>query len=168
MALLLASSANTPPASIFALLETARTPSSSVGSDDADAANDRTSDADQAQSAPEDDVEDSATTIATLPSWTSSINRSARIRLAEIVASAYQRDDQLDQALPYLQLAIALSQHGGQADAQLIRRRNDLVALIKLEGLNARRRPVIHKELAQPGDVRPRLTLAELARKEVP
>ncbi len=171
VALLLASPADAPPGPVLALVDLAGAPpvrASDEAADAEDGPDAATTEAEDGQSEAGDGTEDSAIPVAVLPTWASSLDAPTRGRLAVILCAAYQRAGQLDQALSYAQLAVVLSLREAKADPQLTRRRDDLQRLIKLETLNARRRPAIHKELAQPGDVRPRVSLAELARKEAP
>ena len=103
---------------------------------------------------------------ATLPPIANTLNQPTRIRLALLIAAAWQReqDDPAapTQALHYLQLAVTLDAVNPHPDPQLTRRRDDLNAAIQLAAANAARQPALHKDLDQPNDVRPKLTLSNI------
>ncbi len=101
--------------------------------------------------------------IGALPPLASTLDLPTRIHLALTIAAASERDGHPANALPYLQLAVLLSE---KPEPQLTRRRDELRAAIHLDQVNAARRPVFTKDLAQPKDVRPQLTLASLAKQE--
>jgi tetratricopeptide (TPR) repeat protein len=99
-----------------------------------------------------------------LPPIAASLDVPAQIQLAAIVASAYERDGNLNTAFPYAQLAVTLASPAPQA--ALLRHRDDLRTAILLERRNAARRPIFHAALTPSIPVRPRLTPAGLAREE--
>ena len=90
-----------------------------------------------------------------LPPLANALPFPARIHLAQLLSSAYQRDHQNILAFGYAQLAVKLS--GPQSDPTLLRRRDELRAAVTLDRLNAARRPVFHTTLDQQNQVRQRL-----------
>ena len=84
----------------------------------------------------------------------------ARIRLAAQIGSVYERDDDLESALSYAELALSLAQ--GTPHADLTRRRDELQMAVRLARRNALRRPTLHADLAQAVQVRPQLTTLTL------
>ena len=91
---------------------------------------------------------------STLPAIARTLSLTQRIYLATQVAGAYRKAGQPAAALTYFELALELSP---QADPALIRQRDSLQAALELAQRNEPRRPLIHKALAQPNQVRPRL-----------
>ena len=98
----------------------------------------------------------------------SMLDRPTQIRLAVLLASAYNREHNTSQSLFYDQLAVNIDAQNPKPDAVVVKRLTDYKATLALEQKNAQRRPLIHADLSQPNQVRPRLTLADQARAEVP
>ena len=123
----------------------------------------------QANDADADDAEGPATDDRqnALPVITRSLDLTQRVRLLSQLANAYRQTGQPAAALRSLELAIHLS---ANADASLTRQRDTLRAAVALAGRNAGRRPLIHKDLAQVTQVRPRLALlpTRLTAEETP
>ncbi len=94
-----------------------------------------------------------------LPRLADTLDLPSRIRLATQLAPVYQHDEQPEAALGYLQQAVDLS--APNPDPTLLRQRDALAAALDLERRNTQRRPILHPDLAQPTQVRPRLTLAQ-------
>jgi tetratricopeptide (TPR) repeat protein len=95
-------------------------------------------------------------------------DRATQIRLAGLMASAYQRDHMPTLALYYDQLAVNIDSRNPKPDPALAKRLADMRTTIRLEKKNALRRPLIHADLDQANLIRPRQTLADLARTEAP
>ena len=98
----------------------------------------------------------------------STLDRSTQIRLAVLLASAYNREHNTSQSLFYDQLAVNIDAQNPKPDPVVVKRLTDYKATLALEQKNAQRRPLIHVDLDQPNQVRPRLTLADQARAEAP
>ncbi len=98
----------------------------------------------------------------------STLDRPTQIRLAVLLASAYNREHNTAQSLFYDQLAVNIDAQNPKPDAVVVKRLSDYKATLALEQKNAQRRPLIHADLDQPNQVRPRLTLADQARAEAP
>lgn len=138
-------------------------------------ASDAESDADATTPA-EEPVEDSYAAEATnspgpmfFPSaLVSTLDRPTQIRLAVLLASAFNRDHNTAQSLFYDQLAVNIDAQNPKPDAAVVKRLADYKATLALEQKNALRRPLIHADLDQSNLVRPRLTLADQARAEAP
>ncbi len=96
------------------------------------------------------------------------LDRPAQIRLAVLLASAYQRMRNTAQSLAYDQLAVNIDAKNAVPDAVVVKRLTDYRAALALEKKNALRRPLIHSDLDQVNQVRPRLTLTDVARAEAP
>jgi hypothetical protein len=96
------------------------------------------------------------------------LDRATQIRLAVLLASAYQREHNPGQSLYFDELAVAIDAKNAQADAVVVKRLTDYKAALALEKKNALRRPLIHSDLDQVNQVRPRLTAADVARAEAP
>ncbi|MDQ2842905.1 MAG: hypothetical protein M3Y72_18080 [Acidobacteriota bacterium] len=91
-----------------------------------------------------------------LPAAAGDLEIHARIRLASQIASASQRDGNVESALAYAQLAIDLAK--GMVSPELTRHRDELRTAVVLARRNALRRPTLRDEPAQSAQVRPRLT----------
>jgi hypothetical protein len=96
------------------------------------------------------------------------LDRATQIRLAVLLASAYQRDHDPAQSLFYDRLAVSIDAQNAKPDPVVVKRLSDYEAILALGRKNALRRPLIHKALDQTNQVRPRLTLADQARAEAP
>ncbi len=121
------------------------------------------------------DVDDSTATYnngpdpTTFPSaTTSTLDRPTQIRLAVLLASAYNRVHNSAQSLFYDKLAVNLDAQNPKPDPVVVKRLADFKAALALEQKNAQRRPLIPADLDQPNQVRPRLTLADQTRAEAP
>jgi tetratricopeptide (TPR) repeat protein len=99
---------------------------------------------------------DNAASAVSLPPGSSSLDLDKRIRLATLLASANARDNNLAAALAYAQLAVTLAKDSPQPD--LTRRRDELKTALLMTQRNLARSPHLHAALAQPSQVRPRLT----------
>ncbi|SNT21496.1 hypothetical protein SAMN05421770_105203 [Granulicella rosea] len=143
---------------VFASLQTMRSPtqaSTPSGADEASA------DADGAAEEPEVSGEPG---VAELPPLAADEPLAARIHLAELLAKVQEDAGEPGFALEYLQAALRLEPDAARK-AELRRRFDALNAETVLEQRNATRRPTIHAALDQANLVRPRLTLADLARE---
>ena len=98
----------------------------------------------------------------------STLDRTTQIRLAVLLASAFNREHNTAQSLFYDQLAVNIDAQNPKPDPVVVKRLADYKATLALEQKNAQRRPIIHNDLDQPNQVRPRLTLADQARAEAP
>jgi len=98
----------------------------------------------------------------------STLDRATQIRLAVLLASAFNREHNTAQSLFYDQLAVNIDAQNPKPDPVVVKRLADYKATLALEQKNAQRRPIIHNDLDQPNQVRPRLTLADQARAEAP
>jgi hypothetical protein len=96
------------------------------------------------------------------------LDRATQIRLATLLASAFQRDGDPHQSLFFDRLAVAIDALNPKADPVVVKRLHDYEQALALEQQNAARRPLVHAALDQPRNVRPRLTAADLARAEAP
>ncbi len=127
------------------------------------------------------DPDQSNPPAASLPPAFENLDLPTKIRLATLLATAHQRDNDLTQALSYAQLAVNLAQPPTGAPPQaasspevgsippaLLKLRDTLKTAVALETRNATRRPTLHEELAQSNQVRPRLTPADLAKLTLP
>jgi hypothetical protein len=99
-----------------------------------------------------------------LPSAAASLRLADRIRLATQIASASERDGNLESALAYSELAVSLAKNSPQPG--LTRHRDDLKTAVLLARRNRLRQPDLHAELAQSVQVRPRLTASTLHQEE--
>jgi len=98
----------------------------------------------------------------------STLDRPTQIRLAVLLASAFNRDHNTAQSLFYDQLAVNIDAQNPKPDPVVAKRLADYKAALALEQKNALRRPLIHADLDQTNLVRPRLTLADQTRAEAP
>jgi hypothetical protein len=71
-------------------------------------------------------------------------------------------------SLFYDKLAVNIDARNPKPDPIVVKRLTDFEASLALEKKNALRRPLIHADLDQAVQVRPRLTLADQARAEAP
>jgi hypothetical protein len=99
-----------------------------------------------------------------LPSAAARLDLATRIRLATQIASANQRDGNLESALAYAELAVSLAKDHPQPE--LTRRRNELKTDVLLARRNSLRQPDLHAELAQSIQVRPRLTASTIPQEQ--
>jgi hypothetical protein len=99
-----------------------------------------------------------------LPPGAGDLNLSTRIRLATQIASANERDGNLESALAYAELAVSLAKESPQPE--LTRRRDDLNTAVLIARRNSLRRPNLRAELDQSNQVRPRLTASTVSREE--
>jgi cytochrome c-type biogenesis protein CcmH/NrfG len=102
--------------------------------------------------------------LVSLPQPADLLDLPRRIRLASQIASANQRDGDLESALAYAQLAVTLARDSPQP--VLTRHRDDLKTAVLLARRNALRRPDLHADLNQSIQVRPRLTASALIQEE--
>jgi hypothetical protein len=96
------------------------------------------------------------------------LDRPAQIRLATLLASAFNREHNPTQSLFFDRLAVQIDAQNPKPDPVVVKRLADFEAAQALEKKNALRRPLIHADLDQSVQVRPRLTLADQARAEAP
>ena len=151
--LLLFAGDNDPPPSIITLLadvQRAQPPAPVADANTPETAN----------QAPPEATEDLTLPNLFLPPLANALPLPTRIHLAQLLSSAYQRDQQDFLALGYAQLAVKLSEP--HSDPTLLRHRDELRIAVTLERLNAARRPMFHTTLDQPNQVRPRLIVADL------
>jgi hypothetical protein len=122
--------------------------------------------------APDDPTDAAEQSVRAAPGFTfalaQTLDRPAQIRLAVLLASAYQRTQNPAQSLAYDQLAVNIDAKNAKPDAVVVKRLTDYKAALALEKKNALRRPLIHGDLDQVNQVRPRLTPADVARAEAP
>jgi hypothetical protein len=85
-----------------------------------------------------------------------------------LLASAFNREHNLAQSLFFDRLAVHIDAQNPKPDPVVVKRLADFEAAQALEKKNALRRPLIHADLDQSVQVRPRLTLADQARAEAP
>ncbi len=137
--------------------DSADTPAGNTADDTAD----DTADADSEASSEVPATGDSETLTPTmsLPAIATPLDLPARIHLAQQLSAVYLRDGQPSIALGYAQLAVVLDAQQPHPDPAVVRRRDTLKARVDIDARNAQRRPVLHKELAQSTQVRPRLPL---------
>ena len=145
--LLLLAGDNDPPASILTLLanvQRAQTPAPDTPQ--AEAPDQPPTEVTENPPAP-----DSTIPNLFLPPLANALPLPTRLHLAQLLSSAYQRDQQTFIALGYAQLAVKLSEP--HPDPALLRRRDELHAAVTLDRLNVVRRPVLphHARPAQPG-----------------
>jgi hypothetical protein len=92
-------------------------------------------------------------------------NLEEKLRVASLVAQAYEETNEPSIALPYLKLARYLQKERAGRD-ELDRRIARIETTLWLEEQNAMRRPLIQKDLNQSAIVRPRLTSRAAASME--
>jgi tetratricopeptide (TPR) repeat protein len=107
---------------------------------------------------------DNAASAVSLLPGSNSLDLAKRIRLAILLASANARDNDLKAALAYAQLAVTLAKDSPQPD--LIRRRDELKTALLVAQHNLARSPHLHVALAQPSQVRPRLTASNMYQED--
>lgn len=101
---------------------------------------------------------------ATLPPALRSADAATVTKVALMMSTLWERDDNLTAAAFYAQLAVdSAKEHAAAAAKQRLAHLN---VLIRLEQRNAARRPVLHKDLAQTVPVRPRLSESSLQQME--
>jgi hypothetical protein len=163
--LLLAQPADADASATLAILNSMQDQSSSTAQTSADAENEDAADSDAADTPKPvyGTVRRPSNTFASLPPLAHMLDVPTQIRLATQLATANQRDGDLAAALDYAELAVTLAQDAAKSDPALIHRRDDLKAQLQLEQRNAVRRPHLQNALAQPTQVRPRLTASALA-----
>ena len=154
---------------ILNVLQNTSTSAASKETDADDAQGDDSSETTDAE--PEADSSDTdavESTLPSLPALAATLDVSVRIRLAGNIATAYQRNGDDATALTYLELADKLDQRNPHSDEALGARVATLTAAIQLQARNAKRRPILHRDLDQANPVRARLTLAQLQSEEAP
>ena len=114
------------------------------------------------------DTRNSSGPISFPSALVSPLDRPTQIRLAVLLASAFNRDHNTAQSLFYDQLAVNIDAQNPKPDPVVVKRLADYKATLVLDQKNAQRRPLIHADLDQPNQVRPRLTLADEIRAEAP
>jgi hypothetical protein len=92
------------------------------------------------------------------------LDLTTRIRVATQLASANERDGNLESALAYAELAVSLAKESSQPE--LTHRRDDLKSAVLLARRNSLRRPNLRAELDQSNQVRPRLTASTVSQEE--
>jgi hypothetical protein len=100
-----------------------------------------------------------------LPQAAARLDLPTRIRLATQLASANQRDGNLESAYAYAQLAVTLAKDS-PPQPELTRRRDDLKTAVLLARRNRLRRPDLHAALAQSNQVRPHLTASNVYQEQ--
>jgi hypothetical protein len=164
LTLLLAQPADADASATLAILNSMQNQPSSTAQASANAENEDAADSDASET-PQPSYEParrSFDTSATLPPLAYTLDVPTQIRLATQLATANERDGDLAVALDYAELAVNLAQDAAKSDPALIHRRDDLKAQLQLEQRNAVRRPHLQNALAQPTQVRPRLTASAL------
>jgi tetratricopeptide (TPR) repeat protein len=169
LALLVNQPLNANPSATLAILnslnqQAQNSPASYAAAEDA---------SDTTAATPEATPQNQAPTPAALPPGALTLDLPARIRLANQLASAWERDGDLPTALSYAQLALDLqtatlrfsdqTAPHNPPDPALLHRRDALKTAVELDRRNAARIPTLHRELAQSNQIRPRLTPADLA-----
>jgi hypothetical protein len=101
---------------------------------------------------------------AWLPPGSGELDLATRIRLATKIATAHERDDSLESAFAYAELAVGLAKDSPQPE--LTRRRDDLKTAVLLARRNSLRRPDLHAALDQSNQVRPQLTASTVYQEE--
>jgi hypothetical protein len=99
-----------------------------------------------------------------LPPAVYKLDLPVRIRLATQMASANQRDGNLESALAYAELAVSLAKESPQPE--LMHRRDDLKTAVLLARRNSLRRPLLRAQLDQSNQVRPHLTASTVYQEE--
>jgi hypothetical protein len=101
---------------------------------------------------------------ANVPAAFYDLDLATRIRVATQLASANERDGNLDSAFAYAELAVTLAKDSPQAE--LTRRRDDLKTAVLLARRNSLRRPNLHAALDQSIQARPHLTASTVYQEE--
>ena len=167
--LLLLQPATADPSAVLAILRSVQGPYAPAANTDnselASAANDTPDQPETpAHGAAVDSLDNINVPPVFLPQSADALDLPTRIRLATRIASASQRDGNLETAFAYARLAVSLAKDSPQPD--LVRRRDELRSAILLARRNALRRPDLHAALNQPIQVRPRLTASALSQEE--
>jgi hypothetical protein len=92
------------------------------------------------------------------------LDLATRIRVATQLASANERDGNLDSAFAYAELAVTLAKDSPQPE--LTRRRDDLKTAVLVARRNSLRRPNLRAALDQSVQVRPHLTASTVYQEE--
>lgn len=100
---------------------------------------------------------------ATVPAAFYDIDPATRIRLATQIATANERDGNLESAFAYAELAVSLAK---DPPPELTRRRDDLKAAVLVARRNSLRRPDLHAALDQSIQARPHLTASTVYQEE--
>jgi cellulose synthase operon protein C len=101
---------------------------------------------------------------ASLPAAFYALDLATRIRVATLLASANERDGNLESAFACAGLAVTLAKDSPRPE--LTRRRDDLKAAVLVARRNSLRRPNLHNTLDQSIQVRPRLTASTVYQEE--
>jgi hypothetical protein len=101
---------------------------------------------------------------ANVPAAFYELDLATRIRLAMQLATANERDGNLESAYAYAQLAVTLAKDSPQPE--LTRRRDNLKAAVLVARRNSLRRPDLHAALEQSIQVRPHLTASTVYQEE--
>jgi len=109
-------------------------------------------------------TESDAPAAIRLPTPSDTLDQPTKIRLASAIASAFERDGDLDSALAYAEAAVTLSKSSPQP--ALAHRRDELKTALQLTRRNLGRSPNLRPELEQSIPVRPRLTASTLPPEE--
>jgi hypothetical protein len=138
--------------------------SNDPNADNSDAADTTPDEATPFRGATIDSPDNAAVPPATVPAAFYSLDLATRIRVVTQLATANQRDGNLESAYAYAQLAVTLS--NGSPQPELTRRRDDLKAAVLVARRNSLRRPNLHQALDQSIQVRPHLTAATVYQEE--
>jgi hypothetical protein len=92
------------------------------------------------------------------------LDLATRIRVVTQIASANERDGNLESALAYAELAVSLAKE--PPPPELTRRRDDLKTAVLVARRNSLRRPDLHEALDQSIQVRPYLTASTVYQEE--
>ena len=101
---------------------------------------------------------------AFVPAGFYDLDLATRIRLATQIATANERDGNLESAFAYAELAVSLAKDSRQPE--LTRRRDDLKAAVLVARRNSLRRPNLRAALDQSIQVRPHLTASTVYQEE--
>jgi hypothetical protein len=130
--------------------------------DDSDTADD--SDAAPIRGAAIDSPDNVVVPPASLPPGSGDLDLATRIRLATQMASANERDGNLESAFAYAELAANLAKDSPQPE--VTRRRDELKTAVLLARRNRLRRPDLRAALGQSNQVRPQLTAFTVYQEE--
>ena len=139
----------------------ADTADNSETADDSDATPDQTT---PVRGAAIDSPDSVTVPPASVPAAFYDLDLATRIRVATQLASANERDGNLDSAFAYAELAVTLAKDSPQPE--LTRRRDDLKTAVLLARRNSLRRPNLHAALDQSIQVRPHLTASTVYQEE--
>jgi hypothetical protein len=92
------------------------------------------------------------------------LDPATRIRLATQLATANERDGNLESAFAYAEIAVTLAKDSPQPE--LTRRRDDLKTAVLVARRNSLRRPNLRAALDQSVQVRPHLTASTVYQEE--